>query len=542
MMTTVRCIWRYTLTLNITGTVTLNGANNGDGAAFRANSGDVTINGFGTLHAVGGDYSLSAHGIVVYNDTVTVQSSCTIYATGGFRAAGGGTGIVADTLDNSGTIYAQGGYGNGYLSPASGGDGIDGSVINRSGGSITAIGGDTGDGAINSMPGSNGINAGGAKTVTNESGGTIIAMGGKGSKTGSAGGIGISTYSGDITNSGTIIATGGAGGDNGGTGGDGVFTYNGDIINQSGGTITATGGQGGSGSGTGGIGASALGDIINNANPADFIAIGGRGGSPSGTNGKPTNKGMGMVIVNNSYAGARNDGTGFYNTGDTVTINAGTRSGYTFNGWAINSGGISLASESSETTTFTMPANDVEVTAKWASNSGDTSGPAITYQTLTHPGTGITAKGYFGAGAKLTITKSALHAASTCPACDEIRAQQAAGNVLALYDISVSGGYSGSLEVSIPVASKHKGKSLKVLHCHSKTLEHQTIIAQNGYVTGTWSGLLPFAVLTPNNNAGVPKTGDASNMGMWAVMLVALFGFAWLAARQLARKRGDARR
>ncbi|MCL2082429.1 MAG: InlB B-repeat-containing protein [Oscillospiraceae bacterium] len=69
------------------------------------------------------------------------------------------------------------------------------------------------------------------------------------------------------------------------------------------------------------------------------------------------------VTVNGSHtsnSGARN-----YAQGATVTIRAGTRSGYTFNGWTVNRGGVTLANRTNATTTFTMPANTVTVTANW---------------------------------------------------------------------------------------------------------------------------------------------------------------------------------
>ena len=67
------------------------------------------------------------------------------------------------------------------------------------------------------------------------------------------------------------------------------------------------------------------------------------------------------VTVNNSYANPT--GAGSYIYGNTVTIKAGTRTGYVFSGWTVNSGGISLPN--SATATFTMPSKAVTVTANW---------------------------------------------------------------------------------------------------------------------------------------------------------------------------------
>lgn len=72
------------------------------------------------------------------------------------------------------------------------------------------------------------------------------------------------------------------------------------------------------------------------------------------------------VTVNNSYA--QNSGSGEYNKGETVTINAGTNSGYTFTGWTSDSG-ITFADSKKPETTFTMPDGNVTVTANWSRTS-----------------------------------------------------------------------------------------------------------------------------------------------------------------------------
>jgi len=70
------------------------------------------------------------------------------------------------------------------------------------------------------------------------------------------------------------------------------------------------------------------------------------------------------VTVNDSYASV--SGAGSYQAGDLVTINAGTRPGYTFTGWTVNEGGIILPN--TPTATFTMPPTNVVVTANWQVN------------------------------------------------------------------------------------------------------------------------------------------------------------------------------
>ena len=77
------------------------------------------------------------------------------------------------------------------------------------------------------------------------------------------------------------------------------------------------------------------------------------------------------VTVNGSYA--QDSGAGSYAEGAMVTIRAGTRSGYQFSGWTSNSG-VTFADASSATTTFTMPASAVTVTANWSNSGGSSSG------------------------------------------------------------------------------------------------------------------------------------------------------------------------
>ncbi len=75
------------------------------------------------------------------------------------------------------------------------------------------------------------------------------------------------------------------------------------------------------------------------------------------------------VTVNGSYAAQ--SGAGSYEQEAQVTIHAGTRPGYRFDGWMTNNE-ITFANASSADTTFPMPGKNVTVVAKWlyVSNSG----------------------------------------------------------------------------------------------------------------------------------------------------------------------------
>ncbi|MCL1976836.1 MAG: hypothetical protein FWG55_01815, partial [Candidatus Bathyarchaeota archaeon] len=71
------------------------------------------------------------------------------------------------------------------------------------------------------------------------------------------------------------------------------------------------------------------------------------------------------VTVNDSSA-AELSGAGSYIQNAKVTINAGTRPGYTFTGWTTNESGFILPNIS--TVSFDMPAKDVAVTVNWKIN------------------------------------------------------------------------------------------------------------------------------------------------------------------------------
>ena len=69
------------------------------------------------------------------------------------------------------------------------------------------------------------------------------------------------------------------------------------------------------------------------------------------------------VTVKNSYAAST--GAGNYAAGETVTIHAGSRNNYSFDGWTINDRDVTLANANNADTTFTMPNHAVTVTASW---------------------------------------------------------------------------------------------------------------------------------------------------------------------------------
>lgn len=79
-------------------------------------------------------------------------------------------------------------------------------------------------------------------------------------------------------------------------------------------------------------------------------------------------------------AGTGATGAGSHAAGTTVNIYAGTKSGYTFNGWTSDD--VTVLSASSKNASFVMPDKDVTVKANWVYNGGGGSSGGYTYYTI----------------------------------------------------------------------------------------------------------------------------------------------------------------
>ena len=79
-------------------------------------------------------------------------------------------------------------------------------------------------------------------------------------------------------------------------------------------------------------------------------------------------------------AGTGATGAGSHAAGTTVNIYAGTKSGYTFNGWTSDD--VTVLSASSKNASFVMRDKDVTVKANWVYNGGGSSGGGYTYYTI----------------------------------------------------------------------------------------------------------------------------------------------------------------
>ena len=81
-----------------------------------------------------------------------------------------------------------------------------------------------------------------------------------------------------------------------------------------------------------------------------------------------------------SDAGTGATGAGSHAAGTTVNIYAGTKSGYTFNGWTSDD--VTVLSASSKNASFVMRDKDVTVKANWVYTGGGSGGGGYTYYTI----------------------------------------------------------------------------------------------------------------------------------------------------------------
>ncbi len=86
-----------------------------------------------------------------------------------------------------------------------------------------------------------------------------------------------------------------------------------------------------------------------------------------------TSQGAYTVTVLDSYDPF--SGAGKYDRNNMVTLKAGSREGYSFDGWTISNPAVTIISPNDATTFFQMPADNVTVTANWRQNSSPNPNP-----------------------------------------------------------------------------------------------------------------------------------------------------------------------
>ena len=101
--------------------------------------------------------------------------------------------------------------------------------------------------------------------------------------------------------------------------------------------------------------------------------------------------------------------------------------------------------------------------------------------------------------------------------------------ILGVYDIELTTKLAEgeTVELGFPVGEQYNGKRAVVLHYDSsKGMEKFTPVVKNGQVVVTVSGFSPYVVAldeigtgNSGNEKKAPKTGDESQVVMWAVFL-----------------------
>ena len=111
-----------------------------------------------------------------------------------------------------------------------------------------------------------------------------------------------------------------------------------------------------------------------------------------------------------------------------------------------------------------------------------------------------------------------------------LREAVADGRMILGYDVSLSRGFRGSIDLSFPVGSAYEGQLVTILHYVNGSVETYTAVVTNGMATITVDSLSPFLVLatgvtTPESVVlDPPKTGEAGSVKGLVMVLVALTG------------------
>ena len=163
----------------------------------------------------------------------------------------------------------------------------------------------------------------------------------------------------------------------------------------------------------------------------------------------------------------------------------------------------------------------------------DDSGPTYIRRTLTS-----------SSGTTLSGTDIHRSAGLTVRNLDEnvlpsaLREAASGGRMILGYDVSLSRGFRGSIDLSFPVGSAYEGQLVTILHYVNGKVETYTAVVTSGMATVTVNSLSPFVVLatgvtTPDAVvADPPKTGGVGSAQGLVMVLVALGGIAMLKRRE----------
>ena len=146
--------------------------------------------------------------------------------------------------------------------------------------------------------------------------------------------------------------------------------------------------------------------------------------------------------------------------------------------------------------------NSIDISVPKDQSSGNTkstgSGNVNNKQTLSDLDSGISVTAFLSNGAKLTVSNAVLH--QNCSSCSELLALREAGELLGLWNITVTGNNSGKFEVSFHLGSELDGEKVAVLHCNDGKLETIAGTVSDGKVAVSLDNLGIIAVTQVKGN------------------------------------------
>ena len=191
------------------------------------------------------------------------------------------------------------------------------------------------------------------------------------------------------------------------------------------------------------------------------------------------------VTVNGSYA--QTTGTGSYAEGATVAIDAGTRSGYTFDGWT-SSDGVTFANAGSAQTTFTMPDKAVTVTANWTKKStGSDGGGGSSYDYYTISATAGEG-GSISPSGNISVREGRDKPFTITPAdgyiISDVRVDGVSVGAVASYTFD-NVRRSHTIEATFAKGNPATGNPFTDVHPDDWFYDHVMFVYQNGLMNGT---------------------------------------------------------
>ena len=117
----------------------------------------------------------------------------------------------------------------------------------------------------------------------------------------------------------------------------------------------------------------------------------------------------------------------------------------------------------------------------------------------------------------------------------ELKTAVAGGRMLLGYDISLTGSFRGSIEISFPVGTAYEGQVVTILHYVNGRVETYTAVVENGLATITVNSLSPFVILATGDTLSPPNTGDATPLAGVGLMLMGLAGISLIKKRKLRK-------